>query len=69
MSHPVDFATKKIERRKNFCVGPVMYDNTCQFSGVWHGCGGLVIRVFFLFCGAVKVLSSFPVFFLAMNYH
>ena len=36
MSHPVDFATKKIERRKNFCVGPVMYDNTCQFSGVWH---------------------------------
>ena len=34
-----------------------------------YGCGGLVIRVFFLFCGAVKVLSSFSVFFLAMNYH
>ena len=36
-----------------------------------HGCGGLVLRVFFLFCGSVKdkVLSSFPVFFLAMNYH
>ena len=35
-----------------------------------HGCGGLVLRVFFPFCGgAVKVLSSFPVFFLAMNYH
>ena len=35
--------------------------------------GELVLRVFFLFCrggggGAVKVLSSFPVFFLAINY-
>ena len=34
-----------------------------------HGCGRLVIRVFFFFCGAVKVLSSFLAFFLAMNYH
>ena len=35
-----------------------------------RGCGGLVLRVFFSsFEGAVKVLSSFPVFFLATNYH
>ena len=33
-----------------------------------HGCGGLVLRVFFSFAGDVKVLSSFPVFFLATNY-
>ena len=34
-----------------------------------HGCGRLVLRVFFFFCGSVKVLLSFLVFFLAVNYH
>ena len=34
-----------------------------------HGCGGLVLRDFFFCCGSVKVLLSFLVFFLAVNYH